>query len=175
MPGSFLNELNNFCIYRHVCVLYTHNINNINNTGRLCWNKPVHIWYMNRFISFCLQSLATQETQFIKAYANHTMLVLPHTHMVHLVVSKIFADQSPKWSDLIRSDQTSTPPFQNPKILMPYLPGMTSSTYSIHSNCASSPISCLRVYYDRWWLSYPFHTGMQTHCLTVTPEARDTK
>ena len=43
---------------------------------------------MKGFISFSLQSLTTQgETQFIKAYTNHTMLT--HPFMAHLVVSKI--------------------------------------------------------------------------------------
>ena len=38
----------------------------------------------------------------------------------------------------------------------------------------TSTISCLGVYYGRWWLSYPFHTGVRVHQLTIAPELRDT-
>ena len=67
----------------------------------------------------------TSKTQFIMVYANHTILTPPRT--AHLVVSKIstlLVDQN--WYDLIRSKilnpppfdrRTSTPSFQNPKIL----------------------------------------------------------
>ena len=45
---------------------------------------------MNRFINFWLWSMVTlrRETQFLKAYANHTMLTTPQ-RTVHLVMFKI--------------------------------------------------------------------------------------
>ena len=41
----------------------------------------------------------------------------------------------------------------------PSLPGMTSSTLQ--------PISCLGVYYDRWWLLYPLHASVKLHPMTI--------
>ena len=122
---------------------------------------------MNGFISFCLQPLAT------KAYVNHTMLnsPCPNTRCILWCLRSQFisVDWDPNWSDLIRSEKPNralqwlnlnSRLFQNSQILKPYLLGMTSSTHLIHSNCTSSPICCLGVYHDGWWLSYPFCMGM---------------
>ena len=50
----------------------------------------------NGFINFWLHSLATRgERQFLKAYANHTMLN-PPLRAVHLVLFKISAGRNPK-------------------------------------------------------------------------------
>ena len=69
----------------------------------------------------------------------------------------ISASQDPNWSDpntqlYIPTVEPKLTSFQNLKILRQSLPGMTSSTNSIHSNNMSSPISCLGVYYD---ISFP--------------------
>ena len=45
-----------------------------------------------------------RETQIIKAYANHTMLI-PLQCVVHLEVFKISAGRDQNWSDLIRSEK----------------------------------------------------------------------
>ena len=94
-----------------------------------------------------------KETQFIWAYANHTMLT-PSYASCGVVIS---AGRDPNGSDLIRSEKLNCllPPsylnsrlFKIPKILRSSLPGVTSSTHSIHSICASSPIWCLGAYYN---------------------------
>ena len=79
--------------------------NNNNNTGRLS-----HFWYKQ--VYFFLPSAlgdTRRETQFIRAYANHTMMT-PSLRAAHLVVSKISTDLCqlrPKliWSDQIQKTQ----------------------------------------------------------------------
>ena len=152
-------------------MFYSHGVINNNNnnniTGGLC-----HFWYER--VYFFLPSVlsnARRETQIIRAYGNHTMLTSPAQRSAHLLVSKISTDlcqSEPKliWSDPKNSTtrfdgRTSAPVFfKIQKFSGPSLTGVTSSTHPIHSNGTSSPISCLGVYYDRWWLWYPFRTGV---------------
>ena len=123
-----------------------------------------------------------RETQIIKTYASHAMLTPPHTHthqphthgtscgasdlnsflLVETQTDLIF------WSYQIWKNQPlpSTVFFKILKFSGSSQQGMTSTTHSIHSG----NISCLGVYYNRWWLSYPFCAGMQVHCLTMTPK-----
>ena len=152
-------------------MLYSHDVNNNNNTSVLGDTR--------------------REKQIIEAYTNHSMLT-PHTHThthTHTYAQCIL------WclcwlrykTDLISLDHKKPQPpasmvklqffvfFTILKFSGPSLPGMTSSTNSIHFNSPSSPISCLEVYYDRWWLSYAFCTGIRVHCLTMVPEVRDTE
>ena len=118
-----------------------------------------------------------RETRFIKAYTNHTMLT-PTTHGESCGVKDLNSSfpVEPQ-TDLIWSDPKNPTACNNgrtsiqvffkiPKFSGSYLPGMTSTTHSIHS----SPISCLEVYYHIWWLSYPFHVGMRVPRLTATPK-----
>ena len=162
--------------------LYNHDdINNTNNIGGLCRFLYERLYL---FLSSALGD-TRREIQIIEAYANPTMLT-PPPRAVHLVVSQIsthLCRSKPKliWSDQIRKTQlpasTVVPQlclFQNPKILRPSLPCVTSSTHSIHSNYESDPISCQGVYYDRW-LSYPSRAGVRVLRLTTTPEPRDTE
>ena len=113
------------------------------------------------FINFWLRSFDTEKkTQFLKVYANHTMPIPPHA--VYLVVFKISIHVC--WS---RSKKINPTPqlqktqlhFQNLKFSGPSLLGMLSSKLK--------PISCLEVYYDVWWLSYPFRVSVRLHHLTV--------
>ena len=56
--------------------------------------------------------------------------------------------------------------FQNPKILRTISFGH-DVIYTLDSlQQSSSHISCLRVYYNCWWLSYPFCAGVKVHHLT---------
>ena len=92
----------------------------------------------------------------------------------------ISARQVPNWSALIRPEKPNCmlqrsnlnySSFQNPQILR-----TTSSGRDVNPPVQRlfSPIYCLGVYYDRWWLSYPFHTGVWVHYPTIVPEIRDT-
>ena len=137
------------------------NSNTNTNTSGLC------VLDTNRFIHFWLQSLETWgERQFLKAYVNHTMLTpSPRCaqHILRCLRSQfIFAGWDPKnmiWSDQTQKAQ-SLPSivdlnclFKNPQILrIIYTPSF---------------ISCLGIYYDRWWLSYSFCMGIRLHYLTM--------
>ena len=121
-----------------------------------------------------------RERQYIKAYMKHTLLTPTQTHARCLRSQFISAGQEPDWSDQTRKSQplTSTvePPmnsFQNPQILRTISSGFDVNFTLNSLQRPSSPISCRRVYYDRYWLSYHFRAGIQVHCLTTTlePEA----
>ena len=74
-----------------VLVLYTHkDINNNSNTG----NKNRRYERVYFFLPSILDDMR-RETQFLKAYANHTKLT-HHPRTVHLVVLKISAGRDPK-------------------------------------------------------------------------------
>ena len=95
----------------------------------------------------------------------------------------ISASQDPDWSALIRSEKFNYAfQWSNPNYLSFYNPHILrtiSSGYDVihplnSPQQPSSPISCLRVYYIRWWLSYPFHTSIRVHHLSMAPGLRDT-
>ena len=108
-----------------------------------------------------------RETQFLKVYANHTMLTPLHC-VVHLVVFKISISRDLKIP-------TSSFNGQNPTLLVEY-PTLASmvqsqltfskSTYSqdhlfrAWHHPHSNPISCLVAYYDKWWLLYPLRVSI---------------
>ena len=161
-------------------MLYNHNLYNNNNddnnnkTGGHCryWYEQVYF-----FPPSALGDMRSK-TQFIRACANHTLLTLPYArHILWCLRSQlIFTDRDSNRSNLIRSKKSNhvlrwsnlnSSLFQNAQILRPSLPDVTSST---HSNCVSSHISCLGVYYDRWWMLYPFRAGVRVHSLTLAPE-----
>ena len=91
-------------------VLYTHkyinnnsNTNTYTNTGGFCSFGYERVYQ-------CLASVLAdtrRETQFLKAYANHTMLTptLPHHRAAHLVVFKISASRDPKNSTATFNNQ----------------------------------------------------------------------
>ena len=116
----------------------------------------------NGFINFWLQFLPTQ---FLKAYANHTMLTPPPTCCTSCGVRSQFISASWNlkiWSNLIRSKKTQLLPstvFSKSSFSGPSLLGMTSSTLQPHF--------FLGVYYDKWWLLYLFCTGIRLHHLTM--------
>ena len=104
---------------------------------------------------FYLQSLATweRETQFLRAYANHTILSPPHTRVWHILWSLrsqlISAGRDPNWSALIRSEKIQPHAstiecqlicfFKILKFSALSLLGMTSTTHWIHSNSCPQP------------------------------------
>ena len=136
-----------------------------------------------------------RETEFLKAYANHTMLTLPAC-AAHLVVFKISIhfcrSRPPKiWSDLSKSEKLNRY-LQRSTLTTVFSKSLNSQDHLLYSgrshlsvvwmvlirplisNC-SSPFSlsiglniiCLGVYYDRWWLSYPFLAGVRLHYLIM--------
>ena len=144
-------------------MLYSHDGSNDNNNDNTCWLSFL-IWtglFLSAFSPWWLEEKDT----ILRAYAKQYFAdPYTYTRTTHLVVSKIsthLCRTKPKliWSDQIKffsSDQMRKPrlpSFQNLKILGTSLPDMTSATHTIHSNCASSSIFCLGVYYDRW--SFP--------------------
>ena len=109
-----------------------------------------------------------RETQFIRAYVNHTMLT-PQPNSARRILwcprsQLVSAGRDRNWSDLIRSEKLNHylqrsnhnwSLFQNSQIIR-----IITSSYDVnHHSVHSSPISCEGVYYDRWGLSYPFRTG----------------
>ena len=109
-----------------------------------------------------------RETQIIRVYTDPKP---SPPRAVHLQVSKISTHFCRARAKLICFDtigKTQLPPLTVvPELVVFFkilkfsgsLPGVTSSTHIINSNGASIPISCQGVYYDRWWLSYPFRVG----------------
>ena len=149
-------------------LLYNNNNIIINKTRRLCrfWYKRVYF-----FLSLVLGD-TRKETQFIKAYANHTMLI--PSFAVHLMDSKILTHLRRLWSKLIwshqiRKNSTATsngrtatkPSFSKSSNSQAISSGRDVIHSSIYPKCPSGPISCLAVCHDRWWLSYPFRAGMR--------------
>ena len=137
----------------------------------------------NEFVSFCLQLLPIRGERYKSGGAMLTILCWHPLRAAHLVVSNIWSHLCRSWRKLISSHQIrksqlhaltaipQLPVFQIPKNSLP----ISSRHDVIHPfNCVSSSVSCLRVYYYRWWLSYPLGAGMRVHRLTTTPEPRDT-
>ena len=120
-----------------------------------------------------------RETQFLKVYANHTMLNQRAAHLVMFKISVCRDLQRPK-------TQLYLPTAEYPTTTLNGRISTTSSTVKIQLSSStvriqltlfkilnsqdhlfwawchphSSPISCLRVYYDKWWLSYPLCTSV---------------
>ena len=108
-----------------------------------------------------------RETQFLKAYVNHTMLT-PLQRAAHLVMFKISINLCRSRSEKLNCRKPNYSfngrmlnycLFKILKFSGPSLLGMTSSTVQ--------PISCLGVYYDKWWLSYPLRAGVRLYHLTM--------
>ena len=158
-PKNNLNSMKGYVL----CIHDDINNNNNNNTGGHCCCLYERVYFFLPVLTI--------------------LCWLPrHVRSILLCLRSqvISAGRDTNWFDLIRSEKFNDSLrlsffFQNPNILGPFLPSVTSSTHSIHSNCASFPISCLGVYYHRWWLSYPFCVGMRVHYQTMTPEPRDTE
>ena len=116
----------------------------------------------NGFINIWLRSLGDtrKETQFLKVFAYHTMLT-PHQRAVHLGMFKISIHLC--WSRSEKLNHNSC------------LNGPISTDVSLKSSNSlehffwawrhphSSSVSCLGVYYDKWWLSYPFLVSVDLH------------
>ena len=151
--------------------------------GRQFYRSTLCRWYERVYLFLPSVLVDTRrEAQFIKAYVNYTILPPPQ-RTAHLVMSKISTLLVEIQTVLLWSDPKNPTTRFNGRTLTDRLfkilkfsglslPGRTSTTHSIHSN---SPISCLGVYYDRWWLSYPFHAGVRVLNLTKAPELRNTE
>ena len=103
-----------------------------------------------------------RERQFLKANANHTMLTPPQCteHLVMFMISVHLCRSkseefncTPQWSNL------NYCLFKILKFSGPSLLDMTSSTLQPHF--------LLGIYYDKWWLSYPFHMVVRLHQMTM--------
>ena len=97
-----------------------------------------------------------------------TMLTPPQ-HAAHLVISKVSVGRDPK-------NPTTSFNSQNPTLASVVQSQLTffskSSNSQDHlfwawSHPHSSPISCLGVYYDKWWLSYPLQASVKLHLMTM--------
>ena len=108
-----------------------------------------------------------RETQFLKVYANHTMLTPPQ-RAAHLVMFKISIHLC-----RLRSEKLNlTPPAENSTLasmIQSQLPSFQNPNSQNHRFQAwryphSSPNSYLGVYYDKWWLSYP---SVKLHQMTM--------
>ena len=97
------------------------------------------------FFFLSILSDTRRETQFLRAYANHSMLIPLHA----VVVSKISTPVETKTDLLWFNPKNSNAPFNGrtstdclfklQKFSGPSLPGATSSTHSIHSNGYPDP------------------------------------
>ena len=103
----------------------------------ICKNRPTLVSDTNGFIN-SLNSVhgdTRSETQFLKVYANHTMLNPPQTQLCLLQRSNTQLHLSTAEIQLTL--------FQNPHLFWAW------------RHPQSSLIFCLGVFYDKWWLSYP--------------------
>ena len=118
-----------------------------------------------------------KETQFLKDFANHTMLTPSQ-----LVMSKISVGRDPKNPTTSFNGQNPT---LNGRIPNSRLNGIISTdVFSKSSNSQdhlfrarrhphSSPIFCLGVYYDKWLLSYPLRASVKLHPMTMHLDLRN--
>ena len=101
-----------------------------------------------------------RETQFLKAYANYTMLTPPQ-RVVHLVIFKISIHLCQLRSTCLNGRR---PNYifngQNPTDIFSKSSDSQDHLFWAWRHLHSSPISCLGVYSDKLWLSYPLRTSV---------------
>ena len=121
----------------------------------------------NGFINFWLRSMAIRGEWHNSYYANHTMLT-PSLRAAHLVVFKISVGRNPKNPSFNGPISTHNGRIPNSRLSGPiptdsFSKSTNSQDHLFWAWCHphSSPFSCLGVYYDKWWLSYPL-------CVSVT-------
>ena len=135
----------------------------------------------NRFINFWLRLFDTRrETQFLKVFANHTMLTPPQL-VAHLVMFKISIHlcrsthekrnsrcNGGKFNSMLQWQKLSSLPpssnlnwlfFKIAKLSGPSLPGITSSTLQPHF--------LSRGLLWQWWWSYPLRASVKLHPMTI--------
>ena len=100
-----------------------------------------------------------------------TMLTPPQP-AVHLVIFKISVRRDPKNPTTSFNGQNPTPWHngQNPTLLSTvkmHLTSFQNPHFWAWRHPLSSPISCLGVYYDNWWLSYPLRASVKLHPMTM--------
>ena len=137
------------------------NTNTYTNTGRLFrFGYEQVYWFLAS-----VHGDTRRETQFLKAYANHTMLT-PTQRAAHHLMFEISIHLCPSRSEKLNhtfNSRISTTVFSK------------SSNSEDHLFWAwrhphSSPISCLGVYYDKWCVSYPLRAGVRLHQMTMHPD-----
>ena len=109
---------------------------------------------MGLLISGFSPSWHEERDTILKAYTNHTMLTPPNAQCILwcLRSQSISAGRDPK--NMIWSPQFTV--FSKSSNSQ-YISSRRDVIHSLNSiQQHSSPISCLWVYYDRWWLSYTF-------------------
>ena len=108
------------------------------------------------------------KTQFLKAFANHTMLTLAQ-RVAHLVMSKISVGRDPKnpTTSFNGQNPTLSPQWSNLNSLFSKSSSSRDHLFRAWRHPHSSPISCLGDYYDKWWLSYPLRTRVKLHPMTI--------
>ena len=119
-----------------------------------------HCCHFNGFNNFWLRSFDTRrETHFLKVYDNHTTLT-PPPRAAHLVMFKISTCRNPK---------NSTARLNGRKLNYFFSKSSNSPDHLFWGlrHLHSSPVSCLGVYYDIWWLSCSFNTRVRLHYLTM--------
>ena len=150
------------------CIIYSCSFfKRIDNQGCFMPKKTADLLYWLLYSKICciiiqIQALRTslflllfvlvdtrRETQFLRAYANHTMLPLHARPILWCFSSQLIsAGRDPKWSAVIRSDKHSRTLqrsnfnyglFKILKFSGSSLPGATSTTHSIHSNGRAAP------------------------------------
>ena len=116
-----------------------------------------------------------RETQITKAYDNRSYI---DTHGASRGVKDLSSSLPVEtrtdllWSDpkknnhALQRSNLNYSFFQNPPILR-----TITSEYDV--NHPFNSISCLGIYYDRRWLSYPFCVGVKVYHLIIVPELRD--
>ena len=115
-----------------------------------------------------VQGDTRRETQFLKVYANHALLTTPQ-HAANLVVFKTFVGRDKKKSNCIFQRSKSNCRLNGPISIDVFSESSDSQKHLSKTwrHPHSSPISCLGVYYDKWWLSYPLCASVKLHQMTM--------
>ena len=154
---------------------------------------PDHWWIKYRWyewVYFFLPSVlwdTRRETQIVKYFADHSILTPTTTHSIFCDVNDLNSFMPVEsQTDLIWSDPKNSNVHFNGRTstnrlfkIFIFSGQSLSGDDIIHTLYSfqrpSNPIFILWVYYDRWWLSYPFNVGVREHHMTQAPELRDTQ
>ena len=144
-------------LYRHNDINHNSNTNTSTNTGGLfcLWYQQVYSFLAS------VHGHTRRETQFLKVYANHIMLIHPNVWCILWCLRSQFisASRDPK------NGRNSTAVFNGLISTIVLSKSSHSQDHLFWAWCHlhSSPISCLAVYYDKWCLSYPLRMDVRLH------------
>ena len=154
MLSSGMGSLGNSVTWTKFIVLYSHeDINNNcnSNTGGLCRFEYERVYTFLASVT----GNTRRETQFLKTYANHPMLTPPHKRhflfCLRYLPNNTIARLNGRKLNYFFSKSLNSPdhlfwPWRHPH---------------------SSLISCLGLYYQKWWLTYLLHAGVRLYHLTM--------